>query len=132
MAESSKTDKVGLDIVLEPYSPVKPADQDTAPFGSDPNATVVQVGDDPDNSAKLMRTATWINTAFLLLCDILGPSNAPYSIASLGYVPGWYVDSLRSALSDCVAHPLTNNTCSCKFSSASCTSSSVSPPPTPA
>lgn len=44
--------------------------------------------DERAQAVKLMRTATWINTFFLLTTDILGPSNAPYSIASMGYVPG--------------------------------------------
>ena len=39
-------------------------------------------------AAKLMRTSSWINTFFLITTDILGPTSAPYSIASMGYVPG--------------------------------------------
>ena len=43
---------------------------------------------DRDNDTKLMRTATCLNTFYLLTCDVLGPANAPYSFATLGMVPG--------------------------------------------
>ena len=39
-------------------------------------------------AVKLMKTTSWINTFFLITTDILGPANAPYAIASMGYVPG--------------------------------------------
>lgn len=69
--------------------------------------------DERAQAATLLRTSTWLNTFFLLTTDILGPSNAPYSIASMGYVPGWYVDRQRSVLSEHTAHPLTHMSCSC-------------------
>ncbi|CAH2355271.1 hypothetical protein CLIB1423_23S01662 [[Candida] railenensis] len=37
---------------------------------------------------RMARTASWGSVFYLITTDILGPQNAPYAIAQLGYVPG--------------------------------------------
>lgn len=40
------------------------------------------------NARRVLRQAGWASVFYLITCDILGPFNAPYSIASIGMVPG--------------------------------------------
>ncbi|KAK4704241.1 hypothetical protein P7C70_g1968, partial [Phenoliferia sp. Uapishka_3] len=40
------------------------------------------------NARRALRQAGWATVFYLITCDILGPFNAPYAIASIGLVPG--------------------------------------------
>ncbi|GAA6061497.1 hypothetical protein JCM10212_000201 [Sporobolomyces blumeae] len=40
------------------------------------------------NARRVLRQAGWAAVFYLITCDILGPFNAPYSIASIGMAPG--------------------------------------------
>lgn len=40
------------------------------------------------NARRVLRQAGWASVFYLITCDILGPFNAPYSIASIGMAPG--------------------------------------------
>lgn len=40
------------------------------------------------NARRALRQASWAAVFYLITTDILGPFNAPYAIASVGYVPG--------------------------------------------
>ncbi|GAA5881346.1 hypothetical protein JCM16303_000138 [Sporobolomyces ruberrimus] len=40
------------------------------------------------NARRALRQAGWASVFYLITCDILGPFNAPYSIASIGMAPG--------------------------------------------
>lgn len=40
------------------------------------------------NARRVLRQAGWASVFYLITCDILGPFNAPYSIASIGMTPG--------------------------------------------
>ncbi len=39
------------------------------------------------NARRALRMASWAAVFFLITTDILGPFNAPYAFAQLGYVP---------------------------------------------
>lgn len=41
-----------------------------------------------ENANRMLRTASWGSVFYLITTDILGPTNAPYAISQLGYVPG--------------------------------------------
>ncbi|KAG6823905.1 hypothetical protein H0H92_008664, partial [Tricholoma furcatifolium] len=40
------------------------------------------------NALRALRTASWISTFYLITTDIIGPSNTPYEIGLVGWVPG--------------------------------------------
>lgn len=40
------------------------------------------------NARRVLRQAGWATVFYLITCDILGPFNAPYALASMGVVPG--------------------------------------------
>ncbi|KAF8803159.1 amino acid transporter-like protein [Phlegmacium glaucopus] len=41
-----------------------------------------------ENASRALRLASWATIFYLITTDILGPFNAPYAIAQLGWVPG--------------------------------------------
>lgn len=43
---------------------------------------------DLNNARRVLRQAGWATVFYLITCDILGPFNAPYALASIGVVPG--------------------------------------------
>ena len=47
-----------------------------------------------ENNSRALRLASWSTVFYLITTDILGPFNAPYAIAQVGWVPGIKFDSL--------------------------------------
>jgi hypothetical protein len=41
-----------------------------------------------ENTSRALRLASWSTVFYLITTDILGPFNAPYAIAQVGWVPG--------------------------------------------
>ena len=41
-----------------------------------------------ENASRALRLASWSTVFYLITTDILGPFNAPYAIAQVGWVPG--------------------------------------------
>ena len=41
-----------------------------------------------ENVSRALRLASWSTVFYLITTDILGPFNAPYAIAQVGWVPG--------------------------------------------
>jgi hypothetical protein len=41
-----------------------------------------------ENASRSLRLASWSTVFYLITTDILGPFNAPYAIAQVGWVPG--------------------------------------------
>ena len=41
-----------------------------------------------ENASRALRLTSWTTVFFLITTDILGPFNAPYAIAQVGWVPG--------------------------------------------
>ena len=41
-----------------------------------------------ENLSRALRLASWSTVFYLITTDILGPFNAPYAIAQVGWVPG--------------------------------------------
>ncbi len=40
------------------------------------------------NASRALRLSSWASVFYLITTDILGPFNAPFAIASVGWVPG--------------------------------------------
>ena len=40
------------------------------------------------NASRALRPSSWASVFYLITTDILGPFNAPFAIASVGWVPG--------------------------------------------
>ena len=49
-----------------------------------------------ENTSRALRLASWSTVFYLITTDILGPFNAPYAIAQVGWVPGIKFDPLRN------------------------------------
>ena len=47
-----------------------------------------------ENTSRELRLASWSTVFYLITTDILGPFNAPYAIAQVGWVPGIKFDTL--------------------------------------
>jgi hypothetical protein len=45
-----------------------------------------------ENASRALRLTSWTTVFFLITTDILGPFNAPYAIAQVGWVPGIKLD----------------------------------------
>lgn len=43
---------------------------------------------DREQAEKVVKTASWLSTFFLITTDVLGPSVAPWAFSILGFVPG--------------------------------------------
>lgn len=43
------------------------------------------------NASRALRLSSWASVFYLITTDILGPFNAPFAIASVGWVPGEYL-----------------------------------------
>ncbi|KAL8283212.1 hypothetical protein RQP46_005990 [Phenoliferia psychrophenolica] len=56
--------------------------------GSDDLAGMTESQIEYLNARRALRLAGWGTVFYLITCDILGPFNAPYAIASIGIVPG--------------------------------------------
>ena len=41
-----------------------------------------------ENTSRALRLASWSTVFYLITTDILGPFNAPYAMAQVGWVPG--------------------------------------------
>jgi hypothetical protein len=51
-----------------------------------------------ENTSRALRLASWSTVFYLITTDILGPFNAPYAIAQVGWVPGIKFDPLITSL----------------------------------
>lgn len=51
-----------------------------------------------ENTSRALRLASWSTVFYLITTDILGPFNAPYAIAQVGWVPGIKFDHLIKSL----------------------------------
>ena len=51
-----------------------------------------------ENTSRALRLASWSTVFYLITTDILGPFNAPYAIAQVGWVPGINFDPLINPL----------------------------------
>ena len=51
-----------------------------------------------ENTSRALRLASWSTVFYLITTDILGPFNAPYAIAQVGWVPGIKFDPLISSI----------------------------------
>jgi hypothetical protein len=51
-----------------------------------------------ENTSRALRLASWSTVFYLITTDILGPFNAPYAIAQVGWVPGIKFDPLINSI----------------------------------
>ena len=51
-----------------------------------------------EDTSRALRLASWSTVFYLITTDILGPFNAPYAIAQVGWVPGIKFDPLIDSL----------------------------------
>ena len=51
-----------------------------------------------ENTSRALRLASWPTVFYLITTDILGPFNAPYAMAQVGWVPGIKFDPLIDSL----------------------------------
>ena len=51
-----------------------------------------------ENTSRALRLASWSTVFYLITTDILGPFNAPYAIAQVGWVPGIKFDPLINSM----------------------------------